>query len=183
MLGLKDMAGLLKAACRLRPDPGAERGNRPAGPLPHPRHLRGIAGATILAAECCRGRCVSMRRWIRVFRRYVATLFGFDRRGAAPPSATPGSIRRRSGRSPTTGSRCASNMQPSRRARWSRRSEVYLHEMPGGQFTNLKAQARKALGWRSVGTRSRKDLCRRQPDVRRYRQGDALPPRWSATWR
>ena len=31
-------------------------------------------------------------------------------------------------------------------------SEVYLHEMPGGQFTNLKAQAR-SMGWRSAGTR------------------------------
>jgi pyruvate carboxylase len=32
-------------------------------------------------------------------------------------------------------------------------SEVYLHEMPGGQFTNLKAQARSS-GSRSAGTRS-----------------------------
>jgi pyruvate carboxylase len=34
-------------------------------------------------------------------------------------------------------------------------SEVYLHEMPGGQFTNLKAQAR-SWGWRTAGTRSRR---------------------------
>jgi pyruvate carboxylase len=36
-------------------------------------------------------------------------------------------------------------------------SEVYLHEMPGGQFTNLKAQAR-SLGLEDAGTRSRKPM-------------------------
>jgi pyruvate carboxylase len=36
-------------------------------------------------------------------------------------------------------------------------SEVYLHEMPGGQFTNLKAQAR-SWGWRTAGTRSRRPM-------------------------
>ena len=34
-------------------------------------------------------------------------------------------------------------------------SEVYLHEMPGGQFTNLKEQAR-SLGLEAAGTRSRR---------------------------
>ena len=50
-------------------------------------------------------------------------------------------------------------------------SEVYLHEMPGGQFTNLREQAR-ALGlaerWHEVGERLR----RSQPDVRGHREGD-----------
>jgi pyruvate carboxylase len=32
-------------------------------------------------------------------------------------------------------------------------SEVYLHEMPGGQFTNLKEQAR-SLGLEIAGTKS-----------------------------
>ena len=44
-------------------------------------------------------------------------------------------------------------------------SEVYLHEMPGGQFTNLKAQAR-SMGLDTALARGRGDLCRRQPDVR-----------------
>jgi pyruvate carboxylase len=36
-------------------------------------------------------------------------------------------------------------------------SEVYLHEMPGGQFTNLKEQAR-SLGLESAGTRWRRPM-------------------------
>ncbi len=42
------------------------------------------------------------------------------------------------------GSRCGRNMPPSRAISRRRASEVYLHEMPGGQFTNLKEQARVA---------------------------------------
>ena len=52
-------------------------------------------------------------------------------------------------------------------------SEVYLHEMPGGQFTNLKEQAR-SLGLESRWHEVAQDLCRRQPDVRRHRQGHAV---------
>ena len=52
-------------------------------------------------------------------------------------------------------------------------SEVYLHEMPGGQFTNLKAQAR-SHGAGGTLARGGADLCRREPDVRRYRQGHAV---------
>ena len=52
-------------------------------------------------------------------------------------------------------------------------SEVYLHEMPGGQFTNLKEQAR-ALGPGDPLARGRPRLPRRQRPVRRHRQGDAL---------
>ena len=52
-------------------------------------------------------------------------------------------------------------------------SEVYLHEMPGGQFTNLKEQAR-SLGlearWHEVA-RAYADV---NHDVRRHRQGDAV---------
>ena len=52
-------------------------------------------------------------------------------------------------------------------------SEVYLHEMPGGQFTNLKEQAR-SLGLEARWHEVARDLCRRQPAVRRHRQGDAV---------
>ena len=53
-------------------------------------------------------------------------------------------------------------------------SEVYVHAMPGGQYTNLKEQAR------GVGTRrfalagSVAGLCRRQRDVRQHREGHAV---------
>ncbi len=42
----------------------------------------------------------------------------------------------------TIGNRYARIMLPSRSGLQAPASEVYLHEMPGGQFTNLKAQAR-----------------------------------------
>ena len=51
-------------------------------------------------------------------------------------------------------------------------ADVYQHEMPGGQFTNLRQQAR-TLGlegrWEDVP-----GLCRSQSAVRRHRQGDAV---------
>ena len=55
---------------------------------------------------------------------------------------------RRSARSRSTGKRCARSTAPSRATCARGASEVYLHEMPGGQFTNLKEQAR-SLGLES----------------------------------
>ena len=52
-------------------------------------------------------------------------------------------------------------------------SEVYLHEMPGGQFTNLKAQAR-SMGLEERWHEVARDVRRGEPDVRRHRQGDAV---------
>ena len=44
-------------------------------------------------------------------------------------------------------------------------SEVYLHEMPGGQFTNLKAQAR-SLGLEERWHEVARTYCGREPNVR-----------------
>ena len=52
-------------------------------------------------------------------------------------------------------------------------SEVYLHEMPGGQFTNLKEQAR-SLGLETPLARGGARLRRGEPAVRRHRQGHAV---------
>ena len=52
-------------------------------------------------------------------------------------------------------------------------AEVYIHEMPGGQYTNLKEQAESmGLGhrWPEICA----DVRRRQHGVRRYRQGHAI---------
>ena len=49
-------------------------------------------------------------------------------------------------------------------------SEVYLHEMPGGQFTNLKAQAR-SLGLEERWGGCCKNLRRCEPNVWRYCKG------------
>jgi pyruvate carboxylase len=72
------------------------------------------------------------------------------------PTGTPGSTSARSARSRTTGRPCAPNTRPSK-AGQAPASEVYLHEMPGGQFTNLKAQAR-SMGLETAGTRSRRPM-------------------------
>ena len=59
------------------------------------------------------------------------------------------------------------------RARATARAEVYLHEMPGGQYTNLKEQA-NAHGHRPPLARNRPHLCRGEPALRRHRQGHAV---------
>ena len=51
-------------------------------------------------------------------------------------------------------------------------AEVYEHEMPGGQYTNLQFQSTSS-GWPTSGARSRSVRGRQQPP-RRHRQGDAL---------
>jgi pyruvate carboxylase len=61
-------------------------------------------------------------------------------------------------------------------------SEVYLHEMPGGQFTNLKAQAR------SMGLEERwHEVARAYADVNQrcsaISSRSRPAPRWWATWR
>ena len=48
-------------------------------------------------------------------------------------------------------------------------SEVYLHEMPGGQFTNLKAQAR-SLGLEEQWPEIAKNICGCQSNVWRHRK-------------
>ena len=64
ILGLKDMAGLLKPAAAQRADRDAEAGDRPADPPPHPRHL----GHRRRRRSWRRSRPASMRsmrRWTR----------------------------------------------------------------------------------------------------------------------
>ena len=52
-------------------------------------------------------------------------------------------------------------------------AEVYHHEMPGGQYSNLRQQA-EALGLGRPLERREARLRRGQPAVRRHRQGDAV---------
>jgi pyruvate carboxylase len=60
-------------------------------------------------------------------------------------------------------------------------AEVYLHEMPGGQYTNLKEQAASM----AVSHRWPEIAHARggQPDPWRHCQSDAPRARWSETWR
>ena len=85
----------------------------------------------------------SMRRWTpcRARPRSPASARS-SRRCAAPSRDTgldPEAIRADLA---STGRRCAPSTPPSRAICKAGASEVYLHEMPGGQFTNLKEQAR-----------------------------------------
>ena len=41
-----------------------------------------------------------------------------------------------------------------RRHRSRRTAEVYHHEMPGGQYTNLKPAGQERWAWKTAGTRS-----------------------------
>jgi pyruvate carboxylase len=140
VLGLKDMAGLLKpAAARvlikaLKQEIG----------LPihfHTHDTSGIAAATVLAA-CDAGVDAVDAAMDALSGNTSQPCLGSIVEALRIPTATPGSTSRRIRRSPSTGKPCASSTRPSRAACKAPASEVYLHEMPGGQFTNLKEQAR-----------------------------------------
>ena len=72
-------------------------------------------------------------------------------------------------------------MPLSKAIRWPGSSDVYHHEMPGGQYTNLLEQAR-SLGSTIAGI----DVSQAYADVNRM-FGDIVKVtplrRWSATWR
>ena len=62
---------------------------------------------------------------------------------------------------------------PVRRGLQRPTAEVYHHEMPGGQYTNLRQQA-KSTGPRGPLARDRRHLRGGEPALRRHRQGDAV---------
>jgi pyruvate carboxylase len=153
ILGIKDMAGLLKpAAARvLFKALGEEVG------LPmhfHTHDTSGIAGATVLAAAesgvavvDCAMDALSGNTSQPTMGSIVAALAHTERDTGIDVDAV----------------RATSNYWENVRAHYAAfesgmqapASEVYLHEMPGGQFTNLKAQAR-SLGleerWHEVAS-------------------------------
>jgi pyruvate carboxylase len=140
VLGLKDMAGLLKpAAARVLIKALKEEVGLPIHF--HTHDTAGIATATILAASevgvdavDCAMDAFSGNTSQATLGTVLEALKGSDR----DPGLNIGSVRE------------ISNYWESVRAHYSAfesglqapASEVYLHEMPGGQFTNLKAQAR-----------------------------------------
>ncbi|MTE02214.1 pyruvate carboxylase, partial [Paracoccus sp. YIM 132242] len=140
VLGLKDMAGLLKpAAARILIKTLKEEVGLPVHF--HTHDTSGLAGATILAAADAGVDAVDAA--MDAFSggtsqpclgSIVAALKGTDRDTGLDIAA----IRQISNyweRVRETYAAFESGLQ-------SPASEVYLHEMPGGQFTNLKAQAR-----------------------------------------
>ncbi|MDB6180301.1 pyruvate carboxylase [Paracoccus fistulariae] len=140
LLGLKDMAGLLKppAARQLIRTLKEEVG------LPvhfHTHDTSGMGGATILAATeagvdvvDCAMDALSGNTSQPTMGSVVEALAGTDR----DTGLDIGAIRQIS----NYWERVRENYAAFESGLQAPASEVYLHEMPGGQFTNLKAQAR-----------------------------------------
>ncbi|MBC9245372.1 pyruvate carboxylase [Paracoccus sp. 11-3] len=140
ILGLKDMAGLLK--------PGAAsqliRALKEEVGLPvhfHTHDTSGMGGATILAASAagvdvvdCAMDALSGNTSQPTMGSIVEALTGTDR----DTGLDIGAIRQIS----NYWERVRENYAAFESGLQAPASEVYLHEMPGGQFTNLKAQAR-----------------------------------------
>ena len=140
VLGLKDMAGLLKpAAARILVRTLKEEVGLPVHF--HTHDTSGLAGATILAAADAGVDAVDAA--MDAFSggtsqpclgSIVAALAGTDRDTGLDIAA----IRQIS----NYWERVRENYAAFESGLQAPASEVYLHEMPGGQFTNLKAQAR-----------------------------------------
>jgi pyruvate carboxylase len=147
ILGLKDMAGLLKPAAarvlvkRCARRPACRSTSTPTTPpAPPPRPSSPPSKPASMP---------SMRRWTRLSGTTSQPTLGSIVAGARTRrGAIPARRRRRSARSRSTGKPRALQYRAFESDLRSGASEVYLHEMPGGQFTNLKEQAR-SLGLES----------------------------------
>jgi pyruvate carboxylase len=142
-IGIKDMAGLLKPAAAHSAVQGAARCHRPAAapstPTIRPAFRRVGAGRRRSGVDAVDAAMDALSGMTSqpCLGSIVAALRGTDR--------DPVSTWTPSARSPSTGRPCAVQYTAFESDLKAPASEVYLHEMPGGQFTNLKEQAR-ALG-------------------------------------
>jgi pyruvate carboxylase len=131
---------------------GAEGGNRPADPFPHARHERASTPPRAEASEA----------GVDVVDLAIASMSGSTSQPnlnsiVAALQHTP--ARHRPGFGALNefsiiGSRSAPIIARSTPRRATGSAEVYLHEMPGGQYTNLKEQA-AAWAWPIAGRKSR----------------------------
>ncbi len=146
ILGIKDMAGLLQAGRGAHAGQGAEATRSACRSISTPTTPRASPAATVLAAVEAGVDAVdaAMDSMSGITSQ---PCLGSHRRGAAPRRrATPGLDPERSARSQLLlGGGAHAIRRLRKRPQGAGTSEVYLHEMPGGQFTNLKEQAR-ALG-------------------------------------
>ena len=141
VLGLKDMAGLLKPAAARK----LVTALREEVDLPihfHTHDTAGVAIATILAAAESGVHAVDCAMDALSGNTSQATMGSVVESPRRQRAATRCSTSPPCGRSRTTGRRCAPITPPSRAGFRPRPRRSTLHEMPGGQFTNLKAQAR-----------------------------------------
>ena len=120
----------------------------------HTHDTSGIAAASVLAAV--EAGVDASTRAMDDERPDLAALPRLDRRGAAPHRA-------RHRPRPRGDPQLSFDYWEAVRAQYAAfesdlragASEVYLHEMPGGQFTNLQASRRARWASRRAGTRSR----------------------------
>ncbi len=144
ILGIKDMAGLLQAVRGLQAGEDAARRDRAADSPAHARHQR----------DQCRhhsegrgsGRACRRRRDLVHERHDQPAESEFDRGGAGAYRARYGlDFRALNQLLGLLGNGADVLLRRSTKRRNPARAEVYIHEMPGGQYTNLKEQA-EAMG-------------------------------------
>ena len=140
VLAIKDMAGVCRpyAAERLVKVLREEIGS--ADPLPHARHQRHQCGDAS-QGERSRSRCRRCRHRLDEWHDQSAQSQFVGRRLGEHRPRIPDSISTLSMNAPITGKLFATIISPFDSSPKSGTAEVYLHEMPGGQYTNLKEQA------------------------------------------
>ena len=151
ILCIKDMAGLCRPYAAnqlvkaLREEIGLAR------PFPHPRHQRHQRRLRIKGRRCRSGR--GRRGHCRHERRHQPAQPEFHRRGLAPYAARYRPRYRRPQRMLRLLGNRSRLLLPFDSAPRAGSAGLYLHEMPGGQYTNLREQA-AAMGlgmrWRDV---------------------------------
>ncbi len=160
VLGVKDMAGLLKpAAARM-----LIKALRQEVGLPihfHTHDTSGAAAATILAA--CDAGVDAVDAAMDAFSGGTRSPASApSSRRCATPTATPVWTSRRSGRSRTTGRACASNMPPSRRGCSPRPPRSTCTRCRAGSSPTSRRR-RAAWGSRNAGPRWRRPMPMRTP--------------------
>ena len=156
IIGVKDMAGLLKPAAAASAVQGAARGDRPADPFPHPRHVGHLGGD---GAGGGRSRRRRRRRGDGcALRQHLAALPRLDRRGAEGHRArSRPRPAMRSATSRSTGRRCAPSTPPSKATSRGRpRRSICTRCRAGSSPISRSRRARS--GWRRAGTRWRRPM-------------------------
>ncbi len=170
LIGIKDMAGL----CRPRAAYALVKALKDEVGLPvhfHTHDTSGIAGASVLAAVAGGADAVDAALDALsglTSQPNLGSIVEALRFGPRDTGLDPDALRALSGYWEQVRRHYAAFESDMRAGA----SEVYVHGMPGGQYTNLREQAR-ALGIEDGALeRGRRSLRRGERDARRHRQGD-----------
>jgi pyruvate carboxylase len=156
--GHQGHGGPVPAARRLRAGQGAEGGDRPAGALSHPRHQRHRRRQRVCGD---RGRRRCGRRGDGFDERPdLAAQPRLDRRGAALRPARSGSRHRAHPHDVALLGAGAQGLRAFESDNRAGASEVYVHGMPGGQYTNLRSRRARSASTTRAGRRWRAPMPR-----------------------